>query len=351
MKKIIKYALCLLIGLLVLLPVNSFAKESRLHDETGQLSNDEYSQILTMLDAYSQQHEIDICVNVVNDTDGYSIDDYANDKFDEYQYGYDDNYSCILLTIDMGSRQYYHTTDIDGKGFNYITDYSIDNLGNIFAQNYGQNGLFTALQQWIYEVDRILTSAEKGDIIDIELADVIINVQCDEYVTIGYDVYNFSGEFIKYVNCSTGNNIIQLPAGQGYVFYCDDITDGFKKPEEMQVYVNNSYNVTVEKNPFYYLGKTGIAAAVSAVIAAIYSAIVAGKNKSVSYKYDASQYLNNDSVKYNAVHDNFLYRNVIKTPKPKSDDNDHNHSSSSFGGSSFSGSVSSHSGGRSGGSF
>ena len=71
----------------------------------------------------------------------------------------------------------------------------------------------------------------------------------------------------------------------------------------------------------------------------------------VSYKYDASQYLNNDSVKYNAVHDNFLYRNVIKTPKPKSDDNDHNHSSSSFGGSSFSGSVSSHSGGRSGGSF
>ena len=119
----------------------------------------------------------------------------------------------------------------------------------------------------------------------------------------------------------------------------------------MQVYVNNSYNVTVEKNPFYYLGKTGIAAAVSAVIAAIYSAIVAGKNKSVSYKYDASQYLNNDSVKYNAVHDNFLYRNVIKTPKPKSDDNDHNHSSSSFGGSSFSGSVSSHSGGRSGGSF
>ena len=51
MKKIIKYALCLLIGLLVLLPVNSFAKESRLHDETGQLSNDEYYQILTMLDA------------------------------------------------------------------------------------------------------------------------------------------------------------------------------------------------------------------------------------------------------------------------------------------------------------
>lgn len=87
--------------------VNSFAKESRLHDETGQLSNDEYSQILTMLDAYSQQHEIDICINVVNDTDGYSIDDYANDKFDQYQYGYDDNYSCILLTIDMGSRQYW----------------------------------------------------------------------------------------------------------------------------------------------------------------------------------------------------------------------------------------------------
>ena len=53
MKKIIKYALCLLIGLLVLLPVNSFAKESRLHDETGQLSNDEYSQILTMLDSSS----------------------------------------------------------------------------------------------------------------------------------------------------------------------------------------------------------------------------------------------------------------------------------------------------------
>ncbi|MGN1398373.1 MAG: TPM domain-containing protein, partial [Erysipelotrichaceae bacterium] len=334
MKRVLKSVLCLLIGLLFLLPINTYAKDARLHDETGQLSSDQYNQILQMLDDYSQRHEIDICINVVNDTDGLAIDDYGNEMFDRYGYGYDEDYSCILLTIDMGSRKYYHTTDITGKGFNYISDYSIDNLGTIFAENYGNYGLYTALCQWINEVDVILSSAENGNIIDVELGPVVINIECDKYIIVRYNVYDFSGQMITTLECTNGANYFELPIGEGYLFICSYISNGYYAPDDMYVYVNNTYTVTTEPQPINYFHDRPIAAGIGAIVAAIYSAILAGKNKSVSRKYDASQYLQTNSVNYSAVHDNFLYKNVVRSVKPKNDD-DHHDSSSSFGGSSF----------------
>ncbi|MDO4377559.1 MAG: TPM domain-containing protein, partial [Erysipelotrichia bacterium] len=135
-KKISKLLFVAAIMLFMFVPSFVVAKSDFVIDETGELTSEQLSELNTLCDKLSTEHQADICAVVVNSTQGYDIDDYANMIYEEYGYGQGSNYSGILLTVDMETKTYYFTTDIDGICFNYITDYSIENLGNVFASTY-----------------------------------------------------------------------------------------------------------------------------------------------------------------------------------------------------------------------
>lgn len=358
MKKISKILFIMFVVFLMIVPKSLAAKNDRITDETGELTQDELAELNQLANTYSENHQADICVAIVSSTRGYSIDDYANKIYEDYDYGIGDNYDGILLTIDMDSRTYYMTNDKYGKCFNYITDYSMGNLGDDFVSDYSNYGIYDAVKNWIKSVDSLLTSGEGGQIVDVvtETIEFIVQDENSNYVDARFDVYDSDGNYWDSIYCSNGKGQVEIEAGQKYTGVCTYIDDSYEKPENIVFSVNSSpINVKVTKEQFH-LGDlslpAGVAGGSGLVGALVYTGILKGKNKSVRRKYDATSYLRKDSFILNDRRDTFLYSHVSKTPRPK--DNDRggsSHSSHHSGGSSFSGSSGSRSGGRGGGHF
>ena len=347
--------------LLMFVPSFVAAKNDLVIDETGELTSDQLDELNTLCNKLSADHQADICAVIVNSTQGYEIDDYANKIYEEYGYGQGNNYSGILLTVDMETKTYYFTTDIDGICFNYITDYSIDNLGNVFISAYNSyyttgSELYQAIKAYILEVDRILTSAENGQIIDIVLKEIVVQLKDEEGkpVEAEFEVYDNDGEYWQSLNCYDGYGNLEIAEGKQYTLVCREIDSKYEMPNNVVVNVNSSpVNITVSKKATNYGLLAGIGGGSGLISALIYTGILRGKNKSVRKKYDANTYLRKNSFRlYPNSRDIFLYSQVSKTPIPKNNDNNnHSSGSSHSGGSSFSGSVGSHSGGRGGGHF
>ncbi len=357
-KKISKILFIMFIVFLMVVPKGLSAKNSRVTDNTGELTQDQLTELNQLADSLSETHQADICVAVVSDTLGYDIDDYANKIYEEYDYGMGSNYDGILLTIDMGSRTYYMTNDKNGKCFNYITDYSIDNLGDEFADDYSNYGLYEAVKGWIKSVDSLLTSGEGGQIVDVktEIIEFVVQDADGNHVDSNFDIYDSDGNYWDSIYCSNGKGQVEIEAGQQYTAVCTYIDDNYERPENIVFNVNSSpIKVKVDKEQFHLndLGlPAGVAGGSGLVAALVYTGILKGKNKSVRRKYDATSYLRKNSFRLNDQRDIFLYSHVSKTPRPK--DNDRggsSHSSHHSGGSSFSGSSGSRSGGRGGGHF
>lgn len=353
MKKFSKIIFILFVVFLMIVPKALEAKNSRVTDETEELTETELSELNQLADKLSEQHQADICVAIVNGTRGYSIDVYANQIYEDYGYGIGDNYDGILLTVDMDTRRYYMTTDINGKCFNYITDYSIENLGALFVDYYSTYDLYSAIEAWINKVDELLTSAEQGKIIDIELESIDFIIQDSEgnYVDATFDVYDSNGDFYTYVSCYGGKGVADIAAGQQYTAVFNSVEKGYDLPTNIVFNVKSSpVKVTVEKSKANLGLTTGVAGGSGLVAALVYTGILKGKNKSVRKKYDATTYLRRGSFYLNDQRDMFLYSQISKTPKPKNNSSSGS-SGGGSGGSSFSGSVGSRSGGRGGGSF
>lgn len=351
-KKFIKLLFITIIMFFMFVPSLTSAKNARVTDENGELISEQLVELNQLCDELSEKHQADICIAIISSTNGYDISDYANKIYEEYDYGMGDNYSGILLTIDMESRTYYHTTDINGICFNNITDYSITNLGNCFVDNYSSYGMYTALKQWILMVDNILTSAESGTVIDLQ--EVIFQIKDEEgnNVNATFNIYDENGSYWDYVECYGGYGKVNIAMGHTYTAVCNYISDGYIEPNDVVINVNSSpITITVNKKGPNYALTAGVGGGVGLLSALVYTGILKGKNKSVRKKYDASTYLRKGSFMLHPnSRDIFLYSQVSKTPIPKNDDNNHSSGHHSSG-SSFSGSVGSRSGGRGGGSF
>ena len=95
------------------------------------------------------------------------------------------------------------------------------------------------------------------------------------------------------------------------------------------------------------LGTAGIAGAIGLLVGSIRANGMKAKLKTVKRKQTASEYVRRDSMNMRVARDDFMYRNVTRTPRPKETDRD----SGSHGGSSVHISSSGHTHGGSGGKF
>lgn len=120
----VKKLLPLLLALL-LLPVSALA-DTQVIDNAGLFSSPEIDQMEAIIECIEREHEVDMVVLTTTDTpDDYSesmwrVRDYADDFYDNGGYGMGEDYSGMLILLDMNNRVMWLSTG--GVMIEYIND-------------------------------------------------------------------------------------------------------------------------------------------------------------------------------------------------------------------------------------
>ena len=106
MKKIISLFLSILaITLFIFVPVYA-AELDLFYDEVGLLTEDQYLELNNLAMDITEKYECEVIIVVVEDREDNEINEYAKYVYDEYDYGYGDDKSGLMLFISMKERDF-----------------------------------------------------------------------------------------------------------------------------------------------------------------------------------------------------------------------------------------------------
>ena len=135
------------------------SEKTNLADLALLFSDDEKIELEALLDEISNTHNMDIVIVTTTDANGLTSEEYADDFYD-YN-GYKDDGVLILYDFDNG---YVHIST-SGKGFYYVSDYSINSLLELY-DNFSEGNYLNVTKRCLNKLDKILSSGESGNIID-----------------------------------------------------------------------------------------------------------------------------------------------------------------------------------------
>lgn len=289
MKKIISVITCTL--LIIAFSITALAYDYSDGDRTALVNDlaeliaaDDEITLNYKLEQLSELYECEVAILTVNSTDGTDITVFSDDYYDYNGFGFGANDDGIMLVIDMGNREFAITTH--GTAIDIFSDYNLSQLENEFIPDLSNGKYLNAFIAFYEKCERIF---------------------------IAYEDYqeNYDGGYVYY------------PDDDGYVDYYDDYNDYEPKSVFAEIFSVQWIIISV---------------IIGVIIAFIYTSSLKSQLKTVKGKASASDYIVPGSMHLTQQRDVFMYRNVKKSPKPKS-----NSSSGRSGGVSFGGGSSTHS--------
>jgi uncharacterized protein len=200
-----------------------------------------------------QELELEIVIVTTNGTDGKTVQQYADDFYDDGGYGYGETKSGILLLVDMEGREWYMSTC--GEAIFIFTDYGLDQLGETIVLWLSQGFYHQAFLYWVNDLPEYVEAYRNHSPIDGY-------VEPDEY---------------------------ESPYGEEVVYY-----DQF----------------TIE-NPF------PLALLIGFIASAVTVLIMRSRMNTAKLQKGAVDYLKNDSFRMRQRSDMFLYSRVSRRARPK----------------------------------
>lgn len=137
-------------------------KAPLLVDEADLLTSTEESSLLSTLEAISQKQKMDVVVVTVDDLNGESAMDYADDFYDYNGYAEDG----ILLLVSIGDSRWHITTT--GYGITAVTDAGLSYLSDQFVGDLSSGDYYDAFKIYAEECDSLIDMARDGDPFDVE---------------------------------------------------------------------------------------------------------------------------------------------------------------------------------------
>lgn len=104
---------------------------ARLVDDAGLLEALQAKELEERLDQISEEYACDVAIVVEESIDGREIRDYADDFFDDYDYGMGEHHSGILLLVTMSEREWWMTTT--GDAIDIFTDARQEEISERFV--------------------------------------------------------------------------------------------------------------------------------------------------------------------------------------------------------------------------
>ncbi len=266
MTKRIKRPLALLMALWLLAgaALMAVASPPLLVDDADLLTAAEEATLRQQLDEIASRQKLDVVVVTVDDLDGKTAQDFADDYFDDNGYGQGSAHDGILLLVSMADRDWHISTC--GFGITAVTDYGLDDLSDRFLPSLSRGRYADAFRIFAERCDELVTLARAGTPFD-----------CPTRAGSGYD----SDTDTVYAALSIGERLHYLPLG---TFALGSLVIGF-------------------------------------VIALIAVSVMKGKLKSVRLQAAATDYVRPGSMNLTESQDLFLYTHTTRTARPR--DNDH----------------------------
>ena len=120
-KRIFSLILALVLAIGLCLPAAAVENHDKLTVSISEMSNDRLqTQGLSTLPALTEQHSFDMRVDIVSDTEGQSLENYASTYYTNYGYGYGEALDGALLMIlveDLGGSVNFRGYVVIGEGY------------------------------------------------------------------------------------------------------------------------------------------------------------------------------------------------------------------------------------------
>lgn len=156
---ILPFLLCLAMGMSVpASQTEDFADQyERVLDMAGLLTDNEVQELIRQLDEISIRQSMDVVVVTTDDLEGYGVADYADDLYDQCEFGYGSTRDGLLLLISMEDRDWYISTC--GEGIRVFTDAGIQYIGDQILSELSQGNYAAAFQRYGELCDDFITQA------------------------------------------------------------------------------------------------------------------------------------------------------------------------------------------------
>lgn len=110
----------------MLLSTAAFGAAPKVYDKAGLFTGEEAEVLENNAAALGEQLKLDLVIVTINDNEGKTSRDYADDFYDENGFGYGENKDGALLLINMQDREVYISTC--GAAIKYLTDARLNNI-------------------------------------------------------------------------------------------------------------------------------------------------------------------------------------------------------------------------------
>lgn len=141
------------------------ADRQRLVDEADLLSDSEEKELLYQLNEISERQQLDIVVVTVNSLGELSPAEYADNFYDNHDYGFGEEKDGILFLISMEERDWYISTT--GYGITALTDAGRDYMSENFLPNLSAGNYAAAFTTFANLCDDFITQAKMGKPYDV----------------------------------------------------------------------------------------------------------------------------------------------------------------------------------------
>jgi uncharacterized protein len=140
------------------------ASPLRVYDGADLLTDSQEEELLETLDEISERQQCDVAVATVQSLGGKSARTYADDFYDQNDYGMGSDYDGILLLVSISDREWYITTC--GYGIYAITDDGRDYIAKQFVSDLTDGDYEEAFLTYADLCDKFLTQANAGQPFD-----------------------------------------------------------------------------------------------------------------------------------------------------------------------------------------
>lgn len=148
--------LMVFLSLLVSCIFPMYSATTKIFDQANLLSSSEKATLQTQMDELINTYQIDIGIVTTDSMNGKSSRTYADDFYDQNGLGIGQDYSGLLLLINMEDREVYISTC--GEGIRYFTDTRIDSILDAMTNSLANQNYSAACTTFLSKVESNLIS-------------------------------------------------------------------------------------------------------------------------------------------------------------------------------------------------
>lgn len=207
----------------------------RVTDWTGTLTDAETEKLEDAVTELHTGKNFDAAILVINSLEedgygGYTLEEFADDTYDECDFGYGDNRDGVILVVSRDDREWYISTC--GYGITAFTDAGIQYIGEQISEYLSDDDYMSACETFIKLVNEFVAAADNGT---------------------PYDVQNLPKEPFSWLVCFAAALGIGALMAFAVILYMRNQLESVKMQHDAADYVRRgSMNITTRRDVFLY---------------------------------------------------------------------------------------------------